>query len=298
MSGVNPVVGLLDAMRALGIEPAEPSLIVADGLLRRFHVEGDKPGTLNGWAVLHDDHGAAGTWRGGATCAWSTRSSTRMSRPERDAFRTKVREDKGKAQRQREVEQQHAAHRATRLWTLATPASPDHPYLLHKQVRPGNARQRGDLLVLLVQDIAGHARSLQFIAGDGTKKLLTGGAKRGNFILVAGSLPANLVLLAEGFATASTVATQFPSACVLAAIDAGNLEVVARAVRGRYPAAQIVVASDDDRATPGNPGLTKARAAAAAVGGKLVRPVWPEGTPDTATDFNDLYALMMGAPHV
>ena len=114
---------------------------------------------------------------------------------------------------------------------------------------------------------------------------------------MAGSLPADLIVIAEGSATASTVATQFPGACVLAAIDAGNLEPVARAVRSRYPAVQIVVAADDDRLTPGNPGLTKAREAAAAVGGKLVRPVWPEGAPDDLTDFNDLAAWLMEAIH-
>ena len=294
----DPVAGLLDAMRAAGIEPADPGLIVADGVIQRFRVEGDRSGSLNGWCVLHHDHGAAGTWKGGATCTWSAKSTSRMSRSERDALYAKVRAAKAEAQRQREVEQQHAADRAAELWSKAALASPDHPYLRRKHVEPGNARQRGDLLVLLVQDIDGHPRSLQFIAGDGAKKLLTGGAKRGNFILVAGSLPADLIVIAEGFATASTVATQFPGACVLAAIDAGNLEPVARAVRARYPAAQIVVAADDDRATPGNPGLTKAREAAAAVGGKLVRPVWPPGSPLELSDHNDLHAWLIEHPEV
>ena len=293
----DPVAGLLDVMHASGIEPADPGLIVADGVLRRFRVEGDKSGSLNGWAVLHHDHGAAGTWKGGAACTWSAKSTSRMSRSERDAFYAKVREAKAEAQRQREVEQQHAADRATELWSKAAPASPDHPYLLRKHVEPGNARQVGDLLVLMIEDIDGKTRSLQYIGADGTKRMLSGGAKRAHFVVVAGSLPADMIVIAEGFATASTVATQFPGAAVLAAIDAGNLEPVARAVRSRYPAAQIVVAADDDRLTEGNPGLTKAREAAAAVHGRIVRPVWPEGAPDALTDFNDLAAWLMEAPH-
>lgn len=295
---VDPVAGLLDAMRAAGVEPADPGVIVANGALRRFHVEGDKPGTRNGWCVLHHDHGAAGTWKGGATCAWSSKSTSRMSRAEKDAFHAKMRQAKAEAQRQREVEQQHAAERASMHWSKAAAASPDHPYLLRKRIAAGNARQQGDLLVLRIEDIDGNTRSLQYIAGDGTKRMLSGGAKRGHFVVVAGALPADVIVIAEGFATASTVATQFPGACVLGAVDAGNLLPVAQAVRSRFPGAEIVIAADDDRLTPGNPGLRHAREAAAAVGGKLVRPVWPEGAPDALSDFNDLAAWMIEHPEV
>lgn len=298
MIPADPVAGLLDAMRAAGIEPADPGLIVADGVLHRFRATGDKPGTLNGWAVLHHDHGAAGTWKGGATCTWSSKSTSRMSRSERDAFYAKVREAKAEAQRQREVEQQQAARRAAELWDRAKPASASHPYLVRKHVEPGNARQAGDLLVLRIEDSDGATRTLQYIGPDGAKRMLSGGAKRGNFVVVAGSLPADLVLLAEGFATASTVAREFPGACVLSAVDAGNLLPVAQAVRRRYPGAHIVIAADDDRCTEGNPGLRHAREAAAAVGGKLVRPVWPEGAPQSLTDFNDLAAWMIEHPEV
>ncbi|WP_425497680.1 AAA family ATPase [Paraburkholderia ultramafica] len=43
--------------------------------------------------------------------------------------------------------------------------------------------------------------------------------------------------------------------------------------------------------TAGNPGLTKAREAAHAVGGLLAIPGFGSGRPDGATDFNDLAAL-------
>ena len=289
----DPVQAMLEAMRASGIEPVDAGVIVVDGALHRFRVEGDKPGTCNGWCVLRPTFGVAGSWKSGTSCTWSSRSASSMSRSEKDSLYRSIRESRAEAQRQREAEQQHAAERAAALWSKAAPASVDHPYLLRKHVEPGNARQRGDLLVLLVKSIAGYPRSLQFISPDGTKKLLTGGAKAGNFILVAGSLAAALVLIAEGFATASTVAREFPGAAVLAAVDCGNLEPVARAVRSRYPAAQIVVAADDDRMTPGNPGLTKAREAAAAVGAKLIRPAWPEGAPQSLSDFNDLATWMI-----
>jgi len=292
---MNAVTGLLDALRAAGINPIDPGEIVADGTLRRFRAEGDKPGTRNGWAVLHQDHGAGGSWKSGVTCTWSEKATARMTRAEKDAFHADIRKAKAEAQRQREAEQHAAAERAEMLWSKARPASPDHPYLKQKRIPPGNARQAGDLLVLKIEDADGNTRSLQYIGPDGSKRMLSDGAKKSHFILVAGALPADLIVIAEGFATAATVATQFPGAAVLAAIDAGNLEPVALAIRARYPAAEIVIAADDDRLTAGNPGMTKARAAAGAVHGKLVRPVWPDGAPERLTDFNDLAAWMMEA---
>lgn len=292
----DPIAGLRDAMRSAGIEPADPGQIVADGTLRRFRVEGDKAGTANGWAVLHHDHGAAGTWKGGASCTWSAKSTAKMSRAEKDAFHAAMRQARAEAQRQREAEQHNAAQRAADIWAKTRPASPAHPYLAKKRIAPGVARQSGELLVLLVQDIDGNPRSLQFIAEGGSKRLLAGGAKKSHFILTAGALPADRVVIAEGWATAMTVATQYPGAAVLAAIDAGNLLPAAEVVRRRYPDAQILVAADDDRLTVGNPGLARAREAAAAVHGKLVRPVWPPSSPLELTDFNDLHCWLIEHP--
>ena len=288
--------GMLDALRDHGIEPAAPGDIVADGILHRFQVASDKPGSRNGWFVLHSDHGAAGSWKSGVTCTWSAKATAKMTRQEKDAHFRAIRQAKAEAQAQREAEHQAAAEHASMLWTKATPAKAKHPYLARKRISPGHARQSGDLLVLKIEDVDGNTRSLQYIGPDGVKRMLSGGAKRGHFILVAGALPAPIVVIAEGFATASTAATQFSGAAVLAAVDAGNLEPVAIAIRAKFPASQIVIVADDDRLTPGNPGLTKARAAAAAVGAKLCRPVWPPGIPLEASDMNDV-ACYLEAQH-
>ena len=75
------------------------------------------------------------------------------------------------------------------------------------------------------------------------------------------------------------------------AFNAGNLEAVATALRIKHPALKIIIAADDDHQTDGNPGLTKATAAAQAVSGLLAVPVFVAGRPDKATDFNDLHQL-------
>ncbi len=68
------VIGMRDAMQsvygALDFLP-EPS-----GTLQRFHVPGDKSGSLNGWAVLYADgiaSGAFGSWKHGQAHRWSSR---------------------------------------------------------------------------------------------------------------------------------------------------------------------------------------------------------------------------------
>ena len=49
---------------------------------------------------------------------------------------------------------------------------------------------------------------------------------------------------------------------------------------------QSTICADNDNQTIGNPGLTKATAAAQAINGLIAVPEFPEGS--TGTDFNDL----------
>ena len=46
------------------------------------------------------------------------------------------------------------------------------------------------------------------------------------------------------------------------------------ALRTKYPALKIIIAADDDHQTPGNPGITKAKAAAQTTGATLAVPVF------------------------
>lgn len=75
---------------------------------------------------------------------------------------------------------------------------------------------------------------------------------------------------------------------MVAAIDAGNLRPVALAIRHHWVSATLLIAGDDDRQTPGNPGATKAKAAAIDSDALLALPQWPDDAPEHLTDFNDL----------
>lgn len=276
------------AMAEAGLSTAAP--IVADGKLHRVHVDGDRRGTRNGWYILHADtpvSGAYGSWKRGISGTWSTKDSDRMTWA--DSVLLRRRADETRAARLLEQTRRHkeAARRAGFLWSRATPAPADHPYIRRKRVTRGTARaDRGGRLMLPVVDLDGALWSLQFVGADGGKRLLSGGRKKSNVIPVAGRMPgASRVLLCEGWATGMTLAAMDPAALVLAAIDAGNLEPVAVAVRRRWPDTEIVVCCDADPV-----GIERGRAAATQAGALVAIPEFPAGV--DGSDYNDLATAM------
>ena len=102
--------------------------------------------------------------------------------------------------------------------------------------------------------------------------------------------PREVICIGEGFATCATL-REATSHAVVGAFDCGNLKPVSESIRAQYPNARIVLAADDDYDTDGNPGLTKARDAATAIGGSVAVPDFGPNRPADAKDFNDLSAL-------
>jgi len=284
----NSLLDFKAAIRATGMEPPE---YIESGKMYRFAGAGKRPSNRAGWCLLFDDgHGGCfGDWSTGINETWQAKRDKPFSQTERATFALRVEAARAQAKQALKEKQARAASRANNIWNDAIPAPGNHPYLIQKAIQTHSARLHKGVLVLPVIDITGNLTSLQFIAADGSKKLLSGGRKQGCFIPVAGDIrKASKTIICEGWATGCTLAEDEPSATVLAAIDAGNLERVALVVRHRWPNVELVIAGDDDRLTPGNPGATKARAAAIAADALLAQPQWPEDAPEHLTDFNDL----------
>ncbi len=183
-------------------------------------------------------------------------------------------------------QQAQATERGMPIWQGAL-REHQHPYPLRKGVANGWARQHRHLLMVPLTD----GRALinwQFIAPDGTKRFLTGGRKQGCYHPIGAFYTDRPLLICEGWATGMTLHAATGSA-VACAMDVGNLLPVARYMRSRYPGASIIIACDNDHATVGNPGVTKGKATADAVGG---RAIWPavDGI-EGASDYNDLALL-------
>lgn len=290
----NAISQFCQAMRAAGLEPLE---VFEPGKLHRFPGVCKPPSNRAGWYLLFDDGlgGCFGDWSSGLYETWQAKLDKPYSQAERAAFARRVEAAKKQAEAERRTRQAKASNRAAAIWNAATHAPGNHPYLIRKRIQTHGARIHKGALVLPVMDLSGRLTSLQFIAADGGKLLLSDGRKRGCFIPVAGDManPAR-VIICEGWATGCTLAEDEPAALVLAAIDAGNLEPVALSARHRWPTAELVIAGDDDRRTTGNPGATKAKAAAIASKALLALPRWPEDAPKHLTDFNDLAVWLAG----
>ena len=142
----------------------------------------------------------------------------------------------------------------------------------------------GDLL-LAAQDVNGAVRSVQSIQGNGLKRFAAGGAKQDTFHVVGGQGLAALeqspaIVIGEGYATADTLSQALGFATV-AAFDSGNLPNVAKLLHEKFPDKPFIIAGDNDRhqeLTEGrNPGKEKAVAAAKAVNGTVLLPIFAPG---------------------
>lgn len=183
--------------------------------------------------------------------------------------------------------QTETAKKAAAILAQSTPAPDDHPYLVSKGIKAHDLTVYKDSLVVPLRDEDSNLHSLQFIDQAGKKRFLKDGRKIGCFHFIRGNSQDPRRLICEGFATAASL-HESTGLTVIVAFDAGNLEAVARAIRAKLPDKDLIFCADDDTGTPGNPGLTKAREAARAVGGLLAVPDFGPDRPDGASDMNDL----------
>lgn len=130
--------------------------------------------------------------------------------------------------------------------------------------------KRGDLAIPLI-DIDKALWNVQIINGSGGKFFLKNGRKAGLFHFIGKANTSNILAVCEGYATGASIhmATEWP--CVVA-IDAGNLMPVALTMKEKLPEKTFIFCADDDANTKGNPGITKANEAAAAVNGLVAIP--------------------------
>lgn len=275
------------AMAAYDLAPPE---IIADGQHRRFDAADDKKGKKSAWYILHSDGvpaGAFGNWKTDLSEKWCGKSDQILTPIERDEYRARVERARQKTESERLQLETAAAAECVRLLAGALDATDDNPYCVRKQIKPYGLKEFKDkrTLIVPIRDAAGAVSSLQFIYEDGTKRLKSHGRIKGCYYSFGRRT--DTLLICEGFATGASLhaATGHP---VAVAFNAGNLEPVARALRGKLPDIRIIVCSDDDRfSEKGNTGMTCAATAAAAVGGWIAVPAFAsdEGEP---TDFNDL----------
>ncbi|WP_028451871.1 DUF5906 domain-containing protein [Chitinilyticum aquatile] len=283
------------------------------GRMRRCRVDG-KDKEKRGWYLLHevtrDDGqtmlvGSFGVWHGNDSNTQKVvlAKENRLTPEQLDAIKAQQKRAQQQAEADRKRAGEEAGKRAARAWAQYTEAG-HCDYLDRKGVAGHGVRYTGGgSIAIPMLDTKGKIHGLQIIYGSEGKQKKgrdkdfwpTGLLKKGHFFQI-GAI-GHLVIIAEGYATGASVhqATGYP---VVIAFDAGNLRPVAGAIRAKYPKAKILIAADDDYFTAAksgsNPGISSADAAAIAVGGAWVAPVFAAERPSDSkgpTDFNDLHAL-------
>ena len=274
-------------MEASGIEA--PPDIFDDGKLHRFSTNG-KPSDTSGWYVMYSDgipSGSFGCWRRDMKFNWCAKSDHELTDDERIAKRERlasIRHQRDEEEVQRQVK---AKSMAEAQFSFSDPVT-EHAYLTAKKVQPHFIKVIEGKLQIPMRDTDGILHSLQTIDPCGEKRFMPGGRVKGCYFSIG--KPNGRLIVCEGFATGASI-HEATGHAVAVAFTAGNIEPVAVALHAKYPALEITIAADDDHQTDGNPGITKAKTAAMAVGGRLAVPVFHADRPNKATDFNDLHQL-------
>ena len=290
-----PEEQLAAAITASGLNPTKSLRIVLDGNIHRFAVEGDKGRETAGWYVGFGDNipaGMFGSWRGGFEQRWRADIGRELSPEELAAYEARIAEITAikEAERRRYYEQIAEAVRKI-LETLEL-APPEHPYLVKKRVGSHGIYQTGDgrLMLPVVKD--GEVVSAQYIDDDGTKQFHGGGEIKGGYFPIGPVPPQGTVYVAEGYATAASV-YEATGRTTIVALNAGNMPVVAKWLRGKLgPAQEIVIVGDNDESGTGQ---KAAEEAAHLCGGRAVIPPETGDANDYVNAGGDLKALLKGS---
>ena len=299
---MSPREEFTDALLALGcIVSGEHPMM--DGQKHRIAVDSDKNGEKAGSYICHLDGYPAGyikNFRTGIDMKWKAKGYSLD--PETKATLQAVAASK-QAKRAARLEELHetTAQRISREMGDLVPVAEATAYMRSKGIQPhAGAFTDGEYKTTYIPayDVDGKIWTMQYIQESGKKRFAKNSRKEGCFHPVGGMqalTSAPVLIIAEGYATAATIAEATGLGTVLA-FDSGNLLPVAQALHQKYPGKPIIIAGDDDLnvgATLGiNPGRVKATEAARAVGGKAIFPVFAPGEQSTEskafTDFNDL----------
>lgn len=298
----------LDHMRANGIPFEGP--LVRDEQIHRFSID-SKKNQPDEWYVCYEGVSykgmpylicSYGSWANGQSTYLfkSYIDNPNLSQEEIVEIRTREEEKKRLFEQKLKEDQDRRLHQAKEIWVDSNqdPSLPGHmSYLNRKKIKAHGLKFRvemGGFAVILIPilNIKNEIQGVQIIHEDGSKRIY--GLKKGNFY-VLGDLQSiqssKEVYFVEGYATGASVheATGLP---VVVCFDCGNLKAVIAAWRKEYPFLPFTIAADDDVTTEGNPGKSKAEAAAKEYSAKVILPKFTARSSQDGqkySDFNDLH---------
>ena len=290
-----PDIQLKDAMLGAGLKP--PDAIHLDGKLHRFNsgTKGEKGHDKPGWYVAFSDGvpaGRFGCWRSGFESSWKADIGRSLTPVEEMAQSRRLAE--AKTQRDAEVKKSRevAANTVDLIWSQAGAASAEHPYLQRKGIKAHGARITGDgRLMVPLYNSDGELSSIQYIDHQGGKLYHPGGQTGSMYWLVGSMDDATTLYIAEGFATAATIAEVTGQPCAVA-YSASNLVPVTGILKQGHPTLDICIVADHDASGVGQ---RYAEQASAKYGVRMTTPPVPGDANDYVQAGHDL-ALLLKPP--
>ncbi|WP_373991710.1 zincin-like metallopeptidase domain-containing protein [Duganella sp. BuS-21] len=301
---IKPREEFADVLRAVGCVVGGEHPIM-DGQKHRISVIGEKhrENTGSGFYVGHLDGHPAGYVKNnktGVEARWKSKGY-KLDQGQKALLRAQAvskLQDRSADQARLQLQ---AAERVVQQMVDLVPISRPTPYMQSKGLEPmpGALTDRQEkTLYIPATDADGKHWTTQYIQSDGTKRFAKDSRKTGCFHAVGGLdalAKAPALVIAEGYATASSLANSLGHATV-AAFDSGNLPVVAAALHQKFPDKPVVIAGDNDQhletISGVNPGRSKAQEAAKLTNGRVLLPIFAPGevaeNPKGFTDFNDL----------
>lgn len=203
------------------------------------------------------------------------------------------------AKPEKQLSAQKALSLAKAAYENARASPQPHAYLAKKGISHLEGMRYGtdtygnkNCLLIPITDVHGSFKNLQSIDAKGEKRFSKGLEVKGNCFII-GTLGKNTkrVFLCEGAITGVSI-NLATGDVVVCALNAENLDDVAKKLKLACPRLKIIVCADNDAYKPdvGNPGMTKAHSLALEMGLEVVSPSFTNTT-SKPTDFNDLHTL-------
>jgi len=259
--------------------------IISDGKFHNFSTQAKKKKSC--WYVLNDHkYGAFGDFSKNIKEKWRYKDYS-ISEAQRKSLDLTIRQSAKKQEQEDAARHEKVGAKAKEIFDKLEEEG-NSAYLDNKRVKGYGIKYGSGFIAVPIRDIEGNLLSLQYIHHDGSKRFLAGGKKKGCFHII-GNIEEKHIIVVEGYATGASIheATLKP---IIIAFDAGNLESVISAIRGKFPHKEIVIAGDDDCWGEINTGRVKAEEVAKKYNCKVIFPKFQD-TGSMPTDFNDLAFL-------
>lgn len=289
-----------------------PDDLRMDGSMHRIPLNSSIKGKKDAAYTIHNDTSIAGWVKNWATNEkenFVINNGLDYSPEQQEKVLIQSKELSEKREQEREQLHLKTAAKLENEYNNARWSYNEHPYLKAKGLDKNyytKQDQRGNLLIPL-KDINGKLWTTQRIFSNGTKtngvirtaeekaaNIEYSAKKQGCFFTVGAKDISKVdpIIVTEGFATAASVfeATKIPT---IAAVDAGNIDHVLKAIKEKYPNKEIIIAGDNDvsKELEGKPNVGKITALSMAkkYDAKAAYPMFNSDEKSKGlSDFNDL----------